>query len=190
MENLQKPPLKLLEIWAIRERLQLSSIVPKFALFDLAIDSKLRACDLTRLEVQDICIAGHVVARATFIQQETGRPVQVEMTAQARQRFQPGFRPEVKASRLPVPKSAARFSSCVDAAVCAHRSSLCRVRPPRRQRVRHVHNATNESLLYLSSHQEPAGGSAAVIHTTIQSKVRCLGIEVDDALEMAVQTEV
>src|SRR6185437_7903575 len=59
----QKPPLKLREIWAIRTRLQMSSNVRELALFNLAIDSKLRACDLTRLQVQDICMGSHVVSQ-------------------------------------------------------------------------------------------------------------------------------
>lgn len=54
-------------------------------MFNLAIDSKLQACDLTRLQVQDVCIGGHVVARATFMQQKTQRPVQFEITEQTRQ---------------------------------------------------------------------------------------------------------
>lgn len=58
----QKPPLKLREIWAIRTRLQMSSNARELAMFNLAIDSKLRACDLTRLQVQDVCIGGHVVS--------------------------------------------------------------------------------------------------------------------------------
>jgi len=61
----QKPPLKLREIWAIRTRLQMSSNVRELAPFNPAIDSKLRACDLTRLQVQDICMGSHVVSRAT-----------------------------------------------------------------------------------------------------------------------------
>jgi hypothetical protein len=80
----QKSPLKLREIWAIRTRLQLSSNVRELAMFNLAIDSKLRACDLTRLQVRDICNGGHVVARATFMQQKTCRPVQFEITEQTR----------------------------------------------------------------------------------------------------------
>jgi hypothetical protein len=71
----QKPPLKLREIRAIRTRLQMSSNVRELAPFNLAIDSKLRACDLTRLQVQDICMGNHVVSRATFMQQKTQRPV-------------------------------------------------------------------------------------------------------------------
>jgi hypothetical protein len=59
----QKPPLKLREIWAIRTRLQMSSNVRELALFNLEIDSKLPACDLTRLQVQDICMGSHVVSR-------------------------------------------------------------------------------------------------------------------------------
>lgn len=81
----QKPPLKLLKIWAIRTRLQISSDARQLAMFNLAIDSKLQACDLTRLQVQDVCIGGHVVARATFMQQKTQRPVQFEITEQTRQ---------------------------------------------------------------------------------------------------------
>jgi integrase len=81
----QKPPLKLREIWAIRTRLQMSSNARELAMFNLAIDSKLRACDLTRLQVQDVYMGGHVVARATFMQQKTHRPVQFEITEQTRQ---------------------------------------------------------------------------------------------------------
>jgi len=50
----QKPPLKLREIWAIRMRLQMVSNIRELALFNLAIDSKLRVCDLTRLQLHDI----------------------------------------------------------------------------------------------------------------------------------------
>lgn len=81
----QKPPLKLREIWAIRTRLQMSSNVRELALFNLAIDSKLRACDLTRLQVQDVCQGSHVGSRATVMQQKTQRPVQFEIMEQTRQ---------------------------------------------------------------------------------------------------------
>ncbi|WP_062611486.1 tyrosine-type recombinase/integrase [Caballeronia calidae] len=69
-------------IWGIRTRLQMSSNVRDLAMFNLAIDSKLRACDLTRLQVQDISVGGHVVSWATFMQQKTRRPVQFEITEQ------------------------------------------------------------------------------------------------------------
>jgi len=75
----QKPPLKLREIWAIRTRLQMASNVRELAMFNLAIDSKLRACDLTRLQVQDVRHGSHVASRATVMQQKTQRPVQFEI---------------------------------------------------------------------------------------------------------------
>src|ERR1700756_130829 len=56
----QKPPLKLPEIWAIRTRLQMSANIRELAMFNLAIDSKLRACDLTRLLGQEVCQGSHV----------------------------------------------------------------------------------------------------------------------------------
>jgi integrase len=81
----QKPPLKLREIWAIRTRLQMASNIRELAMFNLAIDSKLRACDLTRLQVQDVRHGSHVAARATVMQQKTQRPVQFEITEQTRE---------------------------------------------------------------------------------------------------------
>ena len=80
----QKPPLKLREVWAIRTRLQLAHLVRDLAMFDLAIDSKLRGCDLVALKVDDIELGGHVRPRATVLQQKTGRPVQFEITEQTR----------------------------------------------------------------------------------------------------------
>lgn len=70
------------DIWGIRIRLELAQNVRDLALFDLAIDSKLRACDLTRLRVRDVAHGNHVVVRAMVIQQKTKRPVQFEITAQ------------------------------------------------------------------------------------------------------------
>lgn len=71
----QKPPLKLREIRAIRTRLQMASNIRELAMFNLAIDSKLLACDLTRLRVQDVRHGSQVASRATVMQQKTQRPV-------------------------------------------------------------------------------------------------------------------
>ena len=81
----QKPPLKLQEIWAIRFRLQLDQRIRDLALFNLAINSKLRACDLASLRVGDVFRGQRIVARATVMQQKTHRPVQFEITQQARE---------------------------------------------------------------------------------------------------------
>jgi len=80
----QKPPRKLKEIWAIRIRLQLDHRARELALFNLAIDSKLRGCDLVALRVHDVVQGSHVAARAIVMQRKTQRPVQFEITEQTR----------------------------------------------------------------------------------------------------------
>jgi integrase len=80
----QKRPLKPKDVWAIRVRLQLEPRKRDLALFNLAIDSKLRGCDLVRLRVSDVCVGGRVQDRATVIQQKTRRSVQFEITEQTR----------------------------------------------------------------------------------------------------------
>ena len=71
----QKPPLKLKQIWSIRIRLQISNRVRDLALFNLAIDSKLRSCDLLKLRVLDIANGINVLKRAMVIQQKTQRMI-------------------------------------------------------------------------------------------------------------------
>jgi integrase len=80
----QKPPLKRNEIWAIRTRLQIAGRLRDLALFNLAIDSKLRACDLVGLRVRDVTQGSNIANRAIVMQQKTKRPVQFEITEQAR----------------------------------------------------------------------------------------------------------
>ncbi|WP_163561040.1 tyrosine-type recombinase/integrase, partial [Halomonas sp. NO4] len=80
----QKTPLRLKDIWAIRVRLQLAENIRGLALFELAIDSKLRACDLVKLRVRDVSHGNHVASRAIVTQQKTKRPVQFEITEQTR----------------------------------------------------------------------------------------------------------
>ena len=76
----QKAPFKLKEIWAIRVRLQIASRCRELALFNLAVDSKLRACDLVQLRVRDVCHGQSMASRALILQQKTQRPVQFEIT--------------------------------------------------------------------------------------------------------------
>lgn len=68
----QKAPLKLKDIWAIRIRLQLDHKIRDLALFNLAIDSKLRACDLVKLRVSDVSHGGQIASRAIVMQQRRG----------------------------------------------------------------------------------------------------------------------
>jgi hypothetical protein len=81
----QKAPLKLKDIWAIRVRLQIGHRTRELALFNLAIDSKLRSCDLVKLRVRDVCHGSLVAARVMVMQQKTQRPVQFEITEQTRE---------------------------------------------------------------------------------------------------------
>ncbi len=80
-----KPPLQPRHVWAIRTRLQLAGRVRDLALFNLAIDSKLRSCDVVSLRVEDVAPHGYAVDRATVRQRKTGRPVKFEITEQTRQ---------------------------------------------------------------------------------------------------------
>jgi integrase len=79
-----KLPLRPMHVWAIRVRLQIERRVRDLALFDIALDSKLRGCDVVSLRLTDILGAGAVRRRAIVIEQKTGRPVQFEITERAR----------------------------------------------------------------------------------------------------------
>ena len=80
-----KPPLQPKHVWAIRTRLQLANRTRDLALFNLAIDSKLRGCDVVSLRVADVAPHGYALDRATVRQRKTGRPVKFEITEQTRQ---------------------------------------------------------------------------------------------------------
>ena len=80
-----KLPLRPMHVWGIRVRLQVDRRIRDLALFDLAIDSKLRGCDVVALRIGDVISAGVPRRRAIVVQQKTGRPVQFEITEQTRQ---------------------------------------------------------------------------------------------------------
>ena len=81
----QKPPLRAKHVWSIRTRLQMEGRTRDLAMFNLAIDSKLRGCDVVALRVEDIAPSGYAVDRTTVRQRKTGRPVRFELTEQTRQ---------------------------------------------------------------------------------------------------------
>ncbi len=81
----QKVPFKLKEIWAIRVRLQLASRRREHAVFNLAIDSEVRSCDLVKLKVRDVCHGQTVASRTIVIQKKTQRPVPFEITEPTRE---------------------------------------------------------------------------------------------------------
>jgi integrase len=80
-----KPPLRPKYVWSIRTKLQVEGRVRDLALFNLAIDSKLRACDVVALKLNDIAPSGYTADRATVRQKKTGRPVKFELTEATRE---------------------------------------------------------------------------------------------------------
>src|SRR5438477_1570466 len=80
-----KPPLRPKHVWSIRTKLQVGGKVRDLAMFNLAIDSKLRGCDVVALKVEDVAPNGYTIDRATVRQKKTGRPVKFELTDQTRQ---------------------------------------------------------------------------------------------------------
>lgn len=80
-----KPPLRLKHVWSIRTKLQIEGRTRDLALFNLAIDSKLRGCDVVAIRVEDVAARGYTADRATIRQRKTGRPVRFELSEQTRQ---------------------------------------------------------------------------------------------------------
>src|SRR5258706_11738128 len=80
-----KPPLRPKHVWSIRTKLQVERRTRDLAMFNLAIDSKLRGCDVIALKVEDVAPSGYSVDRATVRQKKTGQPVRFELTEQTRQ---------------------------------------------------------------------------------------------------------
>ena len=187
----QKSPFKLKQIWAIRVRLQLPNRVRELAMFDLGLDSKLRACDLVKMRVRDICHGEHVLPRATVMQQKTSRPVQFEIAQPTREADSEWIK-EAKLgqddylfpSRIhESPHIGTRqYARIVDSLVVE-----IGLNPSEYET--HSMRRTKAYLIYRRSKNLRAV-QLLLGHTKLESTVRYLGIEVDDALEMAEQTEV
>ena len=187
----QKAPLKLKEIWAIRVRLELSNRIRDLALFNLAIDSKLRACDLVKLKVRDISHGDRVTSRAIVMQQKTGRPVQFEITEQTRK----SLTEWIKTSQLK--SDAFLFPSRIHDSLHLSTRKYARIVNDWVEEIgldstnygTHTMRRTKPTLIYRRTKNLRAV-QLLLGHTKLESTVRYLGIEVDDALEMAEQTEV
>lgn len=187
----QKLPLKLKEIWAIRVRLQLTGRQRDLALFNLAIDSKLRASDLVKICINDITHCGGVVSRAKVLQCKTKRPVQFEITEQTREALTSwiecaGLRGGdfVFPSRI---KSSPHLSTRQYARVV--QSSIEAIGLDPSAYGTHSLRRTKPTLIYRRTKNLRAV-QLLLRHTKLESTVRYLGIEVDDALEIAEQTDV
>ena len=187
----RKAPLRLKEIWAIRIRLQLAQSARELALFNLALDSKLRSCDLVRLRVRDITHGDQVATRTIVMQQKTQRPVQFEITEHTRESLADWVR---RANRQPQDYL---FPSRLHASPqLSSRQYAWIVRGWVREiglnpvaYGTHTLRRTKASLIYRRTKNLRAV-QLLLGHSKLESTVRYLGIEVDDALEMAEQTEV
>ena len=184
----QKPPIKLQEIWAIRFHLKAASNLRELALFNLALDSKLRACDLVRIRVGDISNGVSVVSRATIMQKKTRRPVQFEITEQTRDAVSAWIRHRGLRSNdylFPGRRSDSRHLSTRQYARVVNRWVADIGLDPADYGT-HSLRRTKASLIYRKTKNIRAV-QLLLGHTKLESTVRYLGIEVDDALEMARQ---
>ena len=186
----QKPPLQPKHVWAVRTRLQLSNRRRDLALFNLVIDSKLRGCDLVSLKVEDVAPHGYAMERATVRQKKTNRPVRFELTEQTRQA---------------VDDYLAQCSKCHGEFLFPGRSNQRSLTTRQYARLvsdwtssigldcslfgTHSLRRTKATLIYRRT-----GNLRAVQlllgHTKIESTVRYLGIEVDDALAISERVDV
>ena len=186
----QKAPLKQREIWAIRIRLQLQGNMRELALFNLAIDSKLRSCDLVRLHVRDLCQGGRISGRAIVMQRKTQRPVQFEITEQTRESLSAWIR---EASLRPDDYV---FSSRLRCSPHLSTRQYARIVRGWVQRIglnpaaygTHTMRRTKAALIYRRT-KNLRVVQLLLRHSKLESTVRYLGIDVDDALEIAEQTE-
>lgn len=186
-----KPALQPKQVWAIRGYLQQKGLVRDLALFNLALDSKLRGCDVVAIRVDDVAPHGHALDRATVRQKKTGRPVKFEITENTREAInsylqisgrQPGQflfggrgRPDCSLTTRQYARLLSRWIGQVGLD-----PSLYGTHSLRRTKATMIYRRTGN----LRAVQILLG------HSKIESTVRYLGVEVDDALAIAEQTEV
>jgi integrase len=186
----QKRPLKPRDVWTIRVLLQMEGRKRDLAMFNLAIDSKLKGCDLVRLRIDDTSANGRVRDRATVIQKKTGRPVRFEITEQTRSAigewlaalgtgrdrylFPSRFREQPHLSTRQYARIVHRWVERAGLDSSAYGThSMRRTKPA--QIYKKTSNLRAVQLL--------------LGHTKLESTVRYLGIEVDDALNISEQIE-
>ena len=185
-----KPPLRPSQVWAIRTRLQIENRRRDLALFNLAIDSKLRGCDVVAIRVEDVAPGGYALDRATIRQKKTGRPVRFELTDQTRSAIDDYLRLTGRkpgqvlfCGRTPSRGLTTRqYARLVNDWVAS-------IGLDPLQFGTHSLRRTKAVLIYRQT-----GNLRAVQlllgHSKIESTVRYLGIEIDDAIEIAVKVDI
>ena len=186
-----KPPLRPKHVWSIRTKLQVHGRFRDLALFNLAIDSKLRGCDVVALKVDDIAPSGYTVDRATVRQKKTGRPVRFELTEATRQAVDDYVRAAGKkpGEYLFTGRGGPAHSLTTRQYAGLLGAWIASIGLDPHLFGTHSLRRTKATLIYRRT-----GNLRAVQlllgHTKIESTVRYLGIEVDDALAIAEQVDV
>lgn len=186
-----KRALKPQQVWAIRFWLDQGRRLRDRAMFDLAIDSKLRGCDIVKIKISDLVSGGQIRSRAIVTQQKTGRPVQFELLEPARnsilawlERRGGSLDDFVFPSRIDHAKhiSTRQYARLVDEWVTG-------IGLRREDYGTHSLRRTKASIIY-----KQTGNLRAVQillgHTKIESTVRYLGVDIEDALLLAEHTEI
>ena len=186
-----KPPLRPKHIWSIRTKLQVEGRTRDLALFNLAIDSKLRGCDVVSIKVEDVAPRGFAVDRATVRQKKTGHPVKFELTEQTRQALDDYIKAARKEPGEFLFAGRRGWGQCLTTRQYARLVSewIASIGLDPLMFGTHSLRRAKATLIY-----KRTGNLRAVQlllgHTKIESTVRYLGIEVDDALAIAEQVEV
>jgi integrase len=186
-----RPPLRPKDVWSIRTRLLLEGRIRDLALFNLAIDSKLRGCDVVAVKVEDVAPNGYTMERATVRQKKTGRPVKFELTDQTRQALDDYLKAKGKKRGDFLFNGRRGFGQCMTTRQYARLLSDWTGSIGLDPKLFGTHSLrrTKATLIYRRT-----GNLRAVQlllgHTKIESTVRYLGIEVDDALAIAEQVDV
>ena len=186
----QKPPFRLKDIWTLRTRLRLAGNKRDLALFNLALDSKLRGCDLVALHVRDVAQGARVLPRASIIQHKTSQPVRFEITEPTREAVEAWIaKAGLTSSDYLFPAGRGRAPHLTTrqyARVVKRWVELFGGNP--QEYGTHSLRRTKATLIYRRTKNLRAV-QLLLGHRKLESTVRYLGIEVDDALEMSEQTE-
>lgn len=187
----QKAPFKLKDIWALRVRLQMEHRVRELALFNLGLDSKLRGCDLVSLKVRDVCHGDQLATRTIVMQQKTRRPVQFEITQATRDALQTWIKQAgLKSEDFLFPSrlhESPHLGTRQYARILGH--WVDELGLDRAEYGTHSMRRTKATLIYRRTKNLRAV-QLLLGHSKLESTVRYLGIEVDDALEISEQTEI
>jgi integrase len=186
-----KPPLRTKHVWSIRTKLKVDGRTRDLALFNLAIDSKLRGCDVVSLKVEDVAPHGVTVDRATVRQKKTGHPVRFELTEQTREAVDDYIKANNRRNGQFLFASRRTLDRCITTRQYSRLVSgwIASIGLDPNNFGTHSLRRTKATLIYRRT-----GNLRAVQlllgHTKIESTVRYLGIEVDDALAIAEQVDV